>query len=275
MFRSKRVAKAILASVVSLLLTSCVGETRPFAYDPIEQSQSYISKEVLAKLVSEKQTREQVTERLGTPDEENVEPAAVGYERCVESKGTSVLLFFYPFWIRRPEVQHCQIVGIWFDGEGRAKTWLSRTGLKPEPVKSCLGSDCTIVGEDIQMWTLPCSLDQFLYTQGCANIRIYKEAPSEALSPSAPNDSLNDFFWLYGSYANAVELVSRNEPQDYVEAYKNFSIVVAMATDATLASDATKARDSLAAKMDAAQITEALRLANEWTAVFEKRQQVH
>jgi hypothetical protein len=157
-------AKAILASVVSLLLTSCLGETRPFAYDTIERSQSYISKEVLAELVLEQQTREQVIESLGTPDAVNVESRAVGYERCVESKATSVLLFFYPFWIRRPEVQHCQMVGVWFDGEGRAKTWLSRTGLKPEPVKSCVEASCTI-GEDMQMWTLQCSLNQFLDTQ--------------------------------------------------------------------------------------------------------------
>jgi hypothetical protein len=60
MLRSERVAKATLVSVVGLLLTSCVGETRPFAYDTIERSQSYISKEVLARLVLEHQTREQV-----------------------------------------------------------------------------------------------------------------------------------------------------------------------------------------------------------------------
>lgn len=69
-----------------------------------------------------------------------------------------------------------------------------------------------------------------------------------------------------GNYANGVELVNGNEPQDYVEAYKMFSIVVAMTTDATLASEATKARDALAAKMDVVQISEALRLAKEWTA---------
>ena len=52
--------------------------------------------------------------------------------------------------------------------------------------------------------------------------------------------------------------------QDYVQAYKWFSLVVANAADAETRDNATKNRDIVAAKMQPAQIAEAQRLASEW-----------
>ena len=53
-------------------------------------------------------------------------------------------------------------------------------------------------------------------------------------------------------------------PQDYVQAYKWFSLAAATFTEKQARDEAAKNRDSVAARMTLAQIAEAQKLAREW-----------
>ena len=53
-------------------------------------------------------------------------------------------------------------------------------------------------------------------------------------------------------------------PQDYVQAYKWFNLAAATSTEKEARDRAVEARDLVAARMTAAQIAEAQKLAREW-----------
>jgi hypothetical protein len=238
-----------------------------------------VSEERVQAIVSEGYTRDQVIAALGPADARNDETRALGFQRCFDSHGHYVGVLFVliyptlPLYVEKDHVTECELIAVQFDVNGRAVGAYQRVVSNEQPKVSLSFPEPP---PPFQPRTLMCEM---LGSSGQCILAADKlRVARSELSFSVPHceenvcTSARDEYWLYGYYANGVELVDRNEPHDYVEAYKMLSIVVAMATDAALASDATKVLDALAAKMDAAQIAEAQRLANEWTAAFEKRQ---
>jgi TPR repeat protein len=65
----------------------------------------------------------------------------------------------------------------------------------------------------------------------------------------------------------------RGVPQDYVEAHKWLNLAASRATGDFQKRWFPEARDTLAAKMTPAQIAEAQKLAREWQAAFDARQE--
>lgn len=106
-----------------VLLTGCIGDTVPFAYDGLEDSGLAISKSTLQRIIDDHLTREETIRLLGKPDGTNSEVRSIGYERCTDSKGYTSSWFFVPVWVRPVDVMDCQRAGVWFDDQDRAHAW--------------------------------------------------------------------------------------------------------------------------------------------------------
>jgi hypothetical protein len=110
----KRCARVVQALMVATLagLTSASSPAF-YGHDRIRDSDQYIARTTLEKMIEQKLTRDEIIQRLGAPDGTNAIANTIGYERCVSSTGISL---FGP-----ATVKECQRTIIWFDEGGRAK----------------------------------------------------------------------------------------------------------------------------------------------------------
>lgn len=151
-----RVSRRI-APLVTLIVSGCIGETQGFLYEKVQNSQLYIPKELLTEMAERRWTVAAVVQRLGEPDAVSEATRTMGYERCVESKSTSLVVIGVPVPIpaSRPVAVHCQLVKLWLDEDGRVTRWADRVGMRPDV-------------QDIMTTNyLPCWLDSWVRGGSC------------------------------------------------------------------------------------------------------------
>ena len=114
-----------VAGLTSVLVAACVGDSVPYGYDRIQQTDQYIPRSRLQAMVGNGQTRSEVVAELGTPDTESIEEHTIVYDRCVTSRGRTVAVVAVPLPIptSRPVVTSCQRVTVWFDADDRVTSW--------------------------------------------------------------------------------------------------------------------------------------------------------
>lgn len=131
----------VFATLSALLTAGCVGESRPYGYESIRDSELYISRPQLEAIVEDRLARNEIVDRLGPPDAENIEAHSIGYQRCVTSKGYTIAVVIVPLPIptSHPDIVSCQRAGIWFDDGQRAIAWKeARSNINDSPYKSSL-----------------------------------------------------------------------------------------------------------------------------------------
>lgn len=143
--------------LVALILSACVGETGGLRYDRIQNSPQYIPEDLLTEIAEGRWTLEAIVQRLGQPDAASDEAHTIGYERCVESTASSLVVIGVPLPIpaSKPTAVHCQLVKLWLDDDGRVTKWADRVGMRPD----VQGFNTT--------YYLPCWIDSWVRGGSC------------------------------------------------------------------------------------------------------------
>lgn len=146
-----------LAPLITLTVSGCIGETQGLLYAKVQDSQLYIPEELLTEMAERRWTIEAVVQQLGEPNTVSEATHTIGYERCVESRSTSLLAIGVPLPVpsSRPEAVHCQLVKLWLDEDGRVTRWADRVGMRPD-VQDIATTDY-----------LPCWLDSWVRGGSC------------------------------------------------------------------------------------------------------------
>jgi hypothetical protein len=97
------------------LLTGCWYTYAGFI--PIETTEMWVPPDKIGLLVDNRSSREEVIDALGQPQVLRDDNRAIGYRRCTEPRGGTRYLGLPPT-VSDPHGD-CQIIGVWFDEEGR------------------------------------------------------------------------------------------------------------------------------------------------------------
>jgi len=241
-----------MAAFTALLLAGCYSPA-PISYDRIQDSAMYVEEGRLQSIVSDGLARAGVIERLGTPAATACD--ALGFLRCIDSKSWDVAMLPVPPVPvpLRGRARDCQLIAITFGQDGLANAANGR--IQAFNIGYSASGD-TEGPEQV--------LKRMLSGRG-------ELEEKHCLAEQGDSFAQYSLAWIYtagGSYPN-----DQNVAQNYVEAYKWFSIVAATSPATEMRTEATKNLEFVSTKMTPAQIAEAQRLASEWTGAFEKRQQ--